>query len=65
VDYSFGERAIYKLFPEEVLEQGDRVTTSCVFDNPADVDVAGGWRSREEVCRMSVTYFPAGNFICD
>lgn len=63
--FNFGERQTYKLFGEGVLEQGDRVTSYCLFDNPMDVDVAGGWRSTEEVCRMSVTYFPAGDFICD
>ncbi|MET0343109.1 MAG: hypothetical protein ABW252_19025 [Polyangiales bacterium] len=64
-DYSFGDRRTYRLYPDPVVYRGDRITTTCTYDNPLSVDVAGGWRSGEEVCRMTVLYYPDNDFICE
>lgn len=63
--YRFGERATTRLYPDPVVYRGDRITTTCTYWNPMDKAVEGGWRSEEEVCRMTVLFYPEADFICE
>jgi hypothetical protein len=63
--YSFGERQTLALHPVSGLAHGDRITATCVFDNPTDRDVQVGWRSNEEICQFRTAYYPERVLECE
>jgi hypothetical protein len=65
--YDFDDRNIfYPLASEVMIEQGDQVTTTCVFTNPSDDDLplGGGGDISEGLCMNLALYRPAGVLSC-
>ncbi len=44
--------------PEVIINPGDRVTTTCTFDNPNGFDVGFGERTEDEMCFNFVLAYP-------
>jgi len=63
--HRFGGRTFYPLTPGVVVEQGDRITTTCVYTNPTDQVLIGGSPFTEEGwCFNFALHSPAGVLNC-
>jgi len=64
--YDFDARSVFPFTDEVMIEQGDRVTTTCVFTNPTDDDLpaASGGETLEGLCANLALYYPAGVLTC-
>jgi hypothetical protein len=63
--FVFEEQHSYRLAPEVVLETGDVVTTTCIYDNTSANDVYWGGDSQDEMCYNFATYYPLGALKCE
>jgi hypothetical protein len=62
--FAFGEESLYFLDPPVVLNTGDTVTTTCVFDNPTMRNVSFGDSTEDEMCFNFAMYYPKGALNC-
>jgi hypothetical protein len=62
--FKFGEQGTYPLTPEVVLNTGDVVTTTCVFDNPTSRNITFGESTDSEMCFNFAVYYPKGALSC-
>jgi hypothetical protein len=62
--FVFAEQQSYPLIPEVVLEQGDRVLTSCSYTNDSTRQITFGESSTNEMCFNFAMYYPAGALKC-
>jgi hypothetical protein len=46
--------------PEVVVKQGDKIVTTCTFDNKTDAPIVYGDRTSDEMCLFFTTAFPRG-----
>ena len=46
------------------LEPGDKVSTSCSYENPTNTTVSFGQNTDDEMCFNFALYYPMGNFNC-
>jgi hypothetical protein len=60
--FSFDDQRDYPL--DLQLQDGDRVRTTCVYDNPTARNVAFGPSSEDEMCFDFVTYYPRCSLHC-
>jgi len=57
VTWDFSDQGIYEADGAALL--GDRVETSCTYDNPADTSIAFGLHTKDEMCVNVLYFYPA------
>jgi hypothetical protein len=62
--FTFGEQGTYPLEPRVVVENGDVITTTCVFTNKSNRTVGFGESTEQEMCFNFANYYPAGALTC-
>jgi hypothetical protein len=62
--FSFTEQASYALTPPVQLEAGDKVVTTCTYENPTDHAVTFGENTANEMCFNFAAYYPMGALSC-
>jgi hypothetical protein len=50
---------------EVILENGDTVTTTCVYTNTTNSDISFGENTGDEMCFNFASYYPKDGFSCD
>ena len=49
---------------EVIVESGDVITTTCVYTNPTNRNVAFGMNTDDEMCFNFALYWPKGALSC-
>lgn len=62
--FKFGEQGTYQLTPEVILNTGDTVTTTCIYDNPTSRNITFGESTNNEMCFNFAVYYPKGALSC-
>jgi hypothetical protein len=62
--FSFDEQQAYALTPPVQLVTGDKVITTCTYDNPTDHAVTFGENTENEMCFNFAAYYPKGALNC-
>lgn len=62
--FNFEEQQAYPLNPMVVLETGDKVITTCTYDNTTDRAVRFGEDTDDEMCFNFAAYYPMGALSC-
>ncbi|HEX6245317.1 MAG TPA: hypothetical protein VFZ61_30555 [Polyangiales bacterium] len=62
--FMFGEQKSYPLEPPVVVDPGDVITTTCVFNNTTNRTVTFGESTNDEMCFNFAAYYPAGGLRC-
>ena len=62
--FNFDEQSSYPMEKELILNTGDTVTTTCIFDNPTSRNVTFGESTTNEMCFNFAVYYPMGAFTC-
>jgi hypothetical protein len=62
--FMFGEQGTYELNPPLVVQPGDVINTTCVFDNPSNRTVTFGESTDNEMCFNFAMYYPSGALTC-
>jgi len=62
--FDFNEQQAYALTPTVQLAAGDKVITTCTFDNPTDRTVTFGENTGNEMCFNFAVYYPMGSLNC-
>jgi hypothetical protein len=62
--FVFGEQKSYALEPEVIVEEGDTITTTCVYTNNTNQAVSFGEDTGNEMCFNFAAYWPKGALIC-
>lgn len=57
--FDFQNQATYHFDPPVVLHQGDRVRTTCTFENQGQMALAWGEGSQEKMCYLYTNVYPA------
>ena len=63
-EFNFEEQQSYPLSPMVQLETGDRVITTCTYDNATDRVVRFGEDTSDEMCFNFASYYPMGALSC-
>jgi len=58
--FDFNSQSHYPLTPLLVLQPGDRITSTCTFENTTNAPVPYGASSDQEMCYMFTFAYPAG-----
>jgi hypothetical protein len=61
VDYSFDNQVATPMDPIIDVAPGDKIRTTCTYDNPTDHEVVFGESSTDEMCMSGLLYYPAQN----
>jgi hypothetical protein len=62
VDVTSWNFGLQRAYPANTdLAAGDRVQTTCVWENPSDQYVFGGPKSTDEMCHQAILVWPAEN----
>jgi hypothetical protein len=63
--FDFNEQKMYPVPGGDlVLNTGDTVTTTCIFDNPSNSNVGFGENTGNEMCFNFAVYYPMGALSC-
>jgi hypothetical protein len=62
--FTFEEQQAYALNPMVQLETGDKVITTCTYENPTDRAVGFGQDTSDEMCFNFAAYYPMGALRC-
>lgn len=62
--FAFEEQQAYALAKPLELKSGDKVTTTCTYDNPTDQAVTFGENTENEMCFNFASYYPKDAFTC-
>lgn len=62
--FDFEEQQAYPLTPLVQLETGDKVITTCTYDNTTDRAVSFGEDTDDEMCFNFASYYPMGALSC-
>jgi hypothetical protein len=62
--FDFEEQAAYSLEKPLDIKAGDKVITTCTFDNPTDQTVTFGENTGNEMCFNFATYYPMNMLSC-
>ena len=62
--FDFEEQQVYPLSPLVTLETGDKVITTCTYDNTTDHEVRFGEDTEDEMCFNFASYYPMGALSC-
>jgi hypothetical protein len=62
--FDFEEQQVYPLSPTVTLETGDKVITTCSYDNTSDRAVKFGEDTDDEMCFNFASYYPMGALTC-
>jgi hypothetical protein len=62
--FDFGEQQAHPLNPRVQLETGDKVITTCTFNNSTDRAVRFGEDTADEMCFNFASYYPMGALSC-
>jgi hypothetical protein len=62
--FMFGEQKSYPLDPPLMVEIGDTITTTCVYNNTTNKAVSFGESTGNEMCFNFALYYPAGGLKC-
>ncbi|HEX6243164.1 MAG TPA: hypothetical protein VFZ61_19760 [Polyangiales bacterium] len=62
--FTFGEQKSYGLSPEVIVQEGDTITTTCVYSNPTNRSINFGENTDDEMCFNFATYWPKGALVC-
>jgi hypothetical protein len=62
--FNFEEQSAYGLKDEVILNTGDTVTTTCVYDNPTNRNITFGENTGNEMCFNFALYYPMGALSC-
>jgi hypothetical protein len=62
--FNFEEQTTYPLTPPVEIVSGDRITTTCTFDNDSDRTVTFGENTGNEMCFNFALYEPMGAISC-
>jgi hypothetical protein len=57
--WNFGDQALFPQSPEKLLEPGDTIDTTCLFNNTTNVPIDHGESSTQEMCFDFFFYYPA------
>ncbi len=57
--FAFGDQSLYVPADEYVIAPGDRIDTTCTYDNPTDDVIPIGESSTQEMCFDFFFYYPA------
>lgn len=63
--FQFGEQKSYPFDKEVIIENGDTVTTTCVYTNKTNQDISFGENTGDEMCFNFASYYPKDGFSCD
>jgi len=58
-NYSFDYQISYEANPPVILHNGDKITTTCTFQNTTSIGVGFGPRTEDEMCYNFVIAWPA------
>jgi len=64
-DFSFEEQGMYELPEPLQVSKGDKLITTCTFDNDTDKTITFGENTGNEMCFNFALYYPAGGLKCD
>ena len=59
--WDFNDQRNYQMDRELVIQPGDAIETTCVYDNPTDQRVRFGERTEDEMCFNFVTVYPTSH----
>jgi hypothetical protein len=62
--FAFEEQQSYVLSPMIQLQTGDKVITTCTYDNPTDYPVTFGENTQNEMCFNFASYYPKDALKC-
>jgi hypothetical protein len=62
--FDFEEQQAHPLKPFVQLETGDKVITTCIYDNTTDRAVSFGEDTDDEMCFNFASYYPMGALRC-
>ncbi|MET0340096.1 MAG: hypothetical protein ABW252_03805 [Polyangiales bacterium] len=62
--FAFNEQAAYPIAPGYVIENGDRFTTTCTYDNTSNRSIPFGTSTENEMCFPITEYYPRGALAC-
>jgi hypothetical protein len=62
--FMFGEQGTYPLDPPMLVETGDVITTTCVYDNDTNKNITFGESTDNEMCFNFASYYPKGALSC-
>jgi hypothetical protein len=62
--FMFGEQGTYPLDPEEIVNTGDVITTTCTYTNKTNRNITFGESTTDEMCFNFALYYPKGAFSC-
>ncbi|MET0339462.1 MAG: hypothetical protein ABW252_00590 [Polyangiales bacterium] len=62
--FTFEEQLSYGLTPPYVVEDGDELTTTCVYDNESSKDALFGEGTDDEMCFNFAVAYPKGSMGC-
>ena len=62
--FNFEEQGQISMKQELILNTGDTVTTTCIYDNPTSRNVTFGESTTNEMCFNFALYYPMNSFSC-
>jgi hypothetical protein len=62
--FTFDDQRNYPFSPELMLQTGDKVTTTCTYQNNTSKTVTFGENTGNEMCFNFVVYYPMGGMSC-
>jgi hypothetical protein len=62
--FDFNEQTTYALDPPLVIEDGDRIITTCTFSNESDRTITFGENTGNEMCFNFAMYEPKDGLTC-
>jgi hypothetical protein len=62
--FNFEEQTTYALKPPVVIESGDRIITTCTYNNDTDRTITFGENTGNEMCFNFALYEPMGGLSC-
>ena len=64
-DFNFEEQGLYDLKEPLVVNKGDKIVTTCTYDNDTDKTITFGENTGNEMCFNFALYYPAGGLKCE